>query len=172
MNNSSDLSKIIEEIKSTVNQKSINKVDEIKVMRAMLNDPKFSIGVYDKNLGYIAQRYPREEAVEFVKGIIQSTTGLDSKDSRHLAENYEFSRKDAAFMINNARDFINVYMESGRKLNIMQNENTEASIFTKVINGGKKTIPDNNSGENRDIDVVPYIKLVSSSKCPRYKYKK
>ena len=35
----------------TRNQKSSSKVDEIRVMRTMLNDPNFSISIYDKNKG-------------------------------------------------------------------------------------------------------------------------
>ena len=97
----SELENLIEEIKKSTKQVSINKVDEVRVMKSMLNDNQFRIGIYDKNTGYIGDHCPAEEATMFVKNVIQGATGLDSRDSMHLAEQYEFTNKDAQFMISN-----------------------------------------------------------------------
>lgn len=160
---------IIKDIKANLTQRSVNKIDENKVMRAMLNDPNFSISVYDKSAGYVGQRCPRKEAVKFLKNVISGATGLDRKDSEHLAENYEFTKGDANFMLTNMRDFLQTYTDTGRKINIIQSEKTEASIFTKPIGATNKKVPDkDNPGESKDVTTAPYIKLVSSSKCPKY----
>ena len=166
----SELQLLVEEIKSSTSQVSINKMDEVNVMKCMLNDPNFSLSVYDKK-GYVGQRCPREEAVKFVKNIISATTGLDSKDSKHLAENYEFARKDAVFLLDNMRDFMSVYMDTGRKMNILQTENSDASIYLREVKGGKvKSVPDKeNPGKKKQITTKPFLKLVSQSKCPKYK---
>lgn len=165
----SELEQLVEEIRKSTNQVSINKVDEVKVMKAMLNDPDFSISVYDKNIGYVGQRCPHEEAVNFVKNIISGSTGLDGKDSRHLAENYEFTKRDSNFLLNNMRDFIQVYMDTGRKINVMQSAATEACLFTKEVKATTKTVPDKeNPGQTKKITTSPYIKLVSATKCPKY----
>jgi hypothetical protein len=135
----------------------------------MLNDPEFKLSVYDKNMGYIGQRSPHEEAVNFAKNIISGSTGLDNKDSRHLAENYEFTKRDASFLLDNMRDFLQVYVGTGRKINVMQTAATEASLFTKSVSATNKVVPDkDNPGKSKKITTSPYIKLVSSSKCPRY----
>lgn len=169
MERNEPLEEIIKDIKQNLTQRSINKIDETRVMRAMLNDPDFSISVYDKGTGYVGQRYPRKEAVKFVKNVISNATGLSRKDSEHLAENYEFSKGDANFMLTNMRDFLQVYTDTGRKINIMQTEQTEASLYTKPIAAITKKIPDKeNSGASKNITTNPYIKLVSNSKCPRY----
>ena len=162
---------MISEIKvQTAKQIAINKVDEVKVMKSMLNDPDFSIGIYDKKMGYVGQRCPHNEAVSFVKNVINNATGLDSKDSMHLAENYEFTNKDANFMLTNMRDFLSVYTGIGRKINIVQNENSEAYLFARNIPAGTKTVPDKlNPGSSVKVDVVPFTKIVSTSKCPKYK---
>jgi hypothetical protein len=166
----SEMDQLIEEIKKvTESQTSINKADELRVMTTMLNDKEFSIGVYDKKIGYIGQRSPHDEAVKFVGDIIQRTTGLEKKDSQHLASGLEFTKRDANFLITNMKDFLSVYTDTGRKINIMQNEKTEANLYTKEMAASTKTIPNkDNPKESRTITTSPYVKLVSQSKCPKY----
>ena len=82
----SELEALVSEIKKNTNQIAINKVDEVRVMKSMLNDKNFSIGVYDKTICYVGQRSPHNEAVKFVKNIVAGTTGLDNKDALLLAE--------------------------------------------------------------------------------------
>lgn len=164
-----ELEELVLEIKKGTKQVSINKIDEVRVMKCMLNDKDFELGVYDKSTGYVGQRNPHNEAVNFVKNIISGATGLDGKDSRHLAENYEFTKRDANFLLDNMRDFIQVYTGTGRKINIMQTSATEACLFTKPIEASTKSVPDkDNPGKLKQITTSPYIKLVSASKCPKY----
>lgn len=169
-----ELEQIVSEIKTkTANQISINKVDEVRVMRSMLNDPDFTIGVYDKAQGYIGQKNPHQEAVKFVKNIVAGATGLDNKDAQHLAENYEFTKRDANFLLSNMRDFLYVYTNTGRKINIIQSATTEASLFTKEVGSTTKIVPDKeNPGNKKKVITSPYTKLVSSSKCPKYNAEK
>ena len=165
----SELENLVTEIKKSTSQISINKVDEIRVMKCMLNDSEFNISVYDKNIGYVGQRCPHEEAVGFIKNIISGATGLDGKDSRHLAEKYEFTKRDASFLLDNMRDFLQVYTSTGRKINIMQTGATEACVFTRPVAAGTKCVPDKeNQGTSKKITTAPYIKLVSVTKCPKY----
>lgn len=167
--NKSELELLVQEIKESTNQISINKADEVRVMRSMLNDPEFSISIYDKNLGYIGQRCPHDEAVTFTKNIISGATGLDSKDSKLLASNYEFTKRDATFLLNNMRDFISVYTDTGRKINILQTETAEANLFTRQIPESTKYVPDkDNPGKVKEIKTSAYTKLVSASRSPRY----
>lgn len=169
MGNKSELEQIISDIKRSTSQIAINKVDEVRVMKSMLNDKDFTIGIYDKNNGYIGQKSPHNEAVKFAKNIIAGSTGLDSKDAMHLAENYEFTKKDANFLLDNMRDFLYVYTGTGRKINIVQSATTEASIYTKEVIGGPKNIPDkDNPGKTKIIETSSFTKVVCNSKCPKY----
>lgn len=165
----SELELLVADIKKNTSQIAINRVDENRVMKCMLNDKNFSLGVYDKNLGYIGEKCPHDNAVNFVKNIIMGSTGLDSKDSKHLAENYEFTKRDAGFLLENMRDFMQVYMQTGRKINIMQTGATEACLYTKDISAKSKLVPDKEqSGKSKQITTSPFIKLVSASTCPKY----
>ena len=165
----SEMEQLITEVKKSTSQTAINKVDEVRVMRTMLNDPEYTVGVYDRTIGYIGQRSPYEEARKFVKNIVAGATGLDNKDAQLLANNYEFTKKDANFLLGNMRDFLYSYMQTGRKINVMQSATTEASLFTKEISGGIKLVPDkDNPGSTKQVETTGYTKLVSSSKCPKY----
>lgn len=168
----SELESLVREIRKSTMQISINRVDEVRVMTCMLNDPQFTLGVYDKNQGYIGQKSPREGAVKFVKNIVAGTTGLDQRDSLHLAEHYQFTKKDANFLLDNMRDFIRVYTTTGRKLNVMQTATSESCIFTREVKDGYKSIPDkDNPGKTKEVFTNGYTKLISASKCPKYAMK-
>lgn len=165
----SELQAIITDIRKKSKQISINKVDEVRVMKAMLNDGEYSIGVYDKSQGYIGQHCPHDDAIKFVKNVIQDATGLDAKDAQTIADGYQFKNRDANFLLNNMRDFLYIYTGSGRKINIMQSADTDAAVYIKPIGSQEKLIPDkDNPGKTKKVTTSPYMKLVCSSKCPRY----
>lgn len=168
MNNNSELDNLIKSIKESTKQLGANRIDEVSVMTCMLNDKDFRVGIYDKSDGYIGSRCPANEATMFVKNIIQNATGLDSKDSLHLAESYNFTKKDATFLLSNMRDFMDTYMRTGRKFNILQNEFSEAAIYTKEVASVTKKVPDKDNGTSKEIKTSAFTKLVALSKSPKY----
>ena len=94
------MNELMGEIKeATQKQKSASRVDEIRVMKTMLNDPDFTISIYDKNKGLIGQKCPHEDAVKFLTGTTAAITGLDTKSASELVSKYEFTKKDAIFMV-------------------------------------------------------------------------
>lgn len=157
-----DLMNEIKEI--TKKQQSASKGDEIRIMQTMLNDPEFTTSVYDKTKGLIGTRCPREEAVKFASNLCSTITGLDNKSANELASSYEFTKKDANFLLNNCRDFINTYLSTGRKLPIAQGATVEASLVIRHIEERTKPVP-NGSGE---VKIPAFDKVVSKSKCPKY----
>ena len=94
---------------------------------------------------------------------------MAAKDDAYLAENYEFTKRDASFLLENMRDFLQVYSGTGRKINIMQTAATEACLYTKPVKASSKQVPDkDNPGTTKTITTAPYIKLISLSKAPKY----
>lgn len=162
------MEELMSEIRNaTQKQCSASRVDEIRVMRAMLNDPNFSVSIYDKNKGHIGTRCPREEAVKFAANISSAITGLESKSATELAENYEFTKRDAVFLVDNARDFARTYLSTGRKLPIVQTEDSEASLFYKNVESKEKVIPTTDGGK-QTTTVPAYKKVICRSKSPKY----
>lgn len=153
--------------KVTETQCASSRVDEIRVMRTMLNDPNFEVSIYDKNKGYIGTRCPREEAVKFVGNVSSAITGLESKTAQELAKEYEFTKRDSIFLVENGRDFIKTYLATGRKLPIVQAENAEAAISYKSISSREKVVPTTDGGKQTTI-VPAFNKVVCKSKSPKY----
>lgn len=167
-----ELEIMVEEIKKTSSQTAINKVDELKVMTCMLNDKDFKFDIYQRGNGKVAEVCPHDEMVSLATEIICTGTGLDKNTSNHLASNMTFSKSEARKILDLNKEFIDVYMRTGRKYNLMQNESTEANIYTKDMGPSKKSIPDkDNPGTTKSITTSPYIKLVSQTRCPKYKGK-
>ena len=159
------MKELMSEIKEvTKKQRSANKIDEIRVMKAMLNDPDFEISVYDKNKGLIGTKNIHDEAVKFTANLCSSVTGIDSKSATELASNYEFTKKDAIFMIDTSKTFIQTYLDTGRKINIIQGEDSQADLFTRDIPAKDKTIP----GTNNTTKVPGFSKVICRSKNPKY----
>lgn len=161
------MKELMSEIKETTKkQKSASRVDEVRVMRTMLNDPKFEVSIYDRNKGKIGTRSPREEAIKFVASTASAVTGLDVAQATELAQNYEFTKKDATFLIENARDFTSTYLETGRKLPMVQSAKTEASLIIRHVDQKTKKIPDNMGGGTATVPA--FDKVISKSKSPKY----
>lgn len=162
-----DLMKQIQEI--TMKQKSQNKGDEVAVAQTLLNDPDFQVGIYDKNKGLIGTRNVHEEAVKFVANISAEITGLDKKTAEDLASQYTFTKKDANFIINTSRDFVQTYLKTGRKFNLVQSEDTEANIFLKPTPAKEKLIPTKDG--TKLVKTGAYQKVACKSGCPKYNMK-
>ena len=95
----STVMELVKEIDETRSQCSASSKDEIRIMRAMLNDPEFVVDVYAKN-GVVGQYCPYEDAHDMVANIIKNATKISTKEAEALSENYEFSKSDASTFVN------------------------------------------------------------------------
>jgi hypothetical protein len=122
---------LVTEINNTRSQTSASAKDEIRVMRAMLNDPDFVVDVYGKS-GVEGQYCPYDDAHNMAANIIKGATRMSTKEAEHLAANYEFTKQDACTFIDISKEFINTYIETGRKLPLGGRERSNISISKKV----------------------------------------
>lgn len=155
--------------KVTMKQKSQNKTDEITVAQTLLNDPDFKIGVYDKNKGLIGTRNVHEEAVQFVANVSSEITGLDKKTAEDLASKYTFTKRDAQFVLNTSRDFIQTYLQTGRKFNLVQSADSEANILLKPAPAREKIVPTKDG--TKLVSTCAFNKVSCKSGCPKYNTK-
>lgn len=126
-----DVKSLVNEIDSTRTQTSANAKDENRVMRAMLNDPTFKVDVWSRN-GIENQYCPYDEARTLVSNIIKDTTKISAREADELASKYEFGKQEAGIMIGISKEFINTYIETGRKLPLGGRETSNISIAKKV----------------------------------------
>lgn len=154
----------IKEIINTTTQTSVNKIDEVKVMQCMLNDKDFKIAIYDRSKGYVGSRSPRDNAISLAVDTLSGVTGMSAKEARLLVEDYEFTKKDAQRFVDISKDFIGTYMQSGRKIGIVNDARSDITIGLKYVEEHDKSVPDKETGNIKIIKTPEKLKLSVTSK--------
>lgn len=167
---------LIEDINATRTQASASAKDEIKVMRAMLNDPTYKVDVYGKS-GVEGQYCPYDEARAMVSSILKDTTRMSTKESEELAERYEFGKQESSIMVGLSKEFVNTYLETGRKLPLGGRRDSNIAIAKKTKEARTNNFPvkvgvnDDGSDkyETRDNGTIPaHGSLKVYSSCPEW----
>ena len=131
---------LVNEIKSTISQKTSSNKDEVKIMRAMMNDTEYKVGVYAKN-GMIGEYCPADSAREMAASILHGAAGLTEKESTVLANNYTFGKSEAKCVVELSKEFINTYMHTGRKIALGGRATSDISIGIKEIESSERPFP-------------------------------
>lgn len=137
---SESLLELVNEINQTRSQTSASAKDEVRVMKAMLNDPTYTVDIYSKD-GVVAQYSPYNSARSLVSNIIKDTAKISGKEADELASNYKFGKSEASTMIDLSKEFVNVYMDTGRKLPLGAREKSNISLSRKVKESHPNTYP-------------------------------
>ena len=167
---------LINESNTTRTQASSKAKDEVRVMKAMLNEPEFKVDVYGKS-GVEGQYCPYEESRIMVSNIIKNTTKVSQQEAMSLANSYEFGNQEATIMVGLSKEFINTYIETGRKLPLGGREKSNISIAKKIkearIGNTPKKVGVNADGSDKceSVDGAPIpehgsLKVYSS--CPSW----
>ena len=166
---------IIQQIQTTRTQQSASSKDEVSVMRAMLNDTTYQVGIYGNN-GVVGTYCPSEEARCMLAEQIHKTTKMPLQESTQLANEYEFGRHDAEVQVGLAKEFVNTYMETGRKLPLGVRATSDVSLLRKEIQACDRTYPKkvgiNEDGTDRyekattPVPAHTSIRVISS--CPNH----
>lgn len=166
---------LINEINTTRTQTSASAKDENRVMRAMLNDPTFVVGIYGRS-GLEGTYCPYEEARALVTNIIKETTKIPTKEAIELADNYEFGKQEANIMIGLSKEFINTYLETGRKLPLGGRKDSNISISKKIkkerTGGYPQKVGVNSDGSDKFVEnpnsIPEHGSLKVYSQCPSW----
>lgn len=131
---------LLKEIKDNLSQTSASQKDEIRVMRAMLNDKEYSVSVYGKE-GKVGTMCPSEEARTMAASIISSTAKIPAAEAAKLADDHEFSKAESVSMINISKEFVNTFLQTGRKLPLGGREKSNVAIAAKEIKETQRSYP-------------------------------
>lgn len=137
---SSTVEKMVKDIRDNLSQVSSSHKDEVSVMQAMLNDTSYKVGVYKKD-GLDHTYCPAEEAREMVGRIIASTTKVGAEEAKALGNNYQFTKSDASTMIGISKEFVNTYIQTGRKLPLGGRETSDVSLEYKTVEAKTSGFP-------------------------------
>lgn len=167
---------LINEIKSNLNQRSSSHKDELMIMREMLNDSEYKVGIYNID-GKCGEYSPYESSREMVSNIIENTTKIPKQEAEQLANNYIFSKSDAECMVGISKEFINTYLNTDRKLSLGGRETSNISLLKKevperIINRPKKTGNVNADGSDQ-YEMIPvqtkgYTSVSVTGGCPKW----
>lgn len=159
---------IIKDVKSNVTQCSSSKKDEITVMQAMMNDTNFSVDVYSKG-GKVDEYYPSRELRKVVTNVVASTTHIPVKEATELVNAYEFTRVDAAAIVNMSKEFVNTYLQTGRKLPLGGRKNFDVELMWKNIEDRTTEIPiKSETGERLNTFIPAHGGIKAINPCPEW----
>lgn len=162
-----DARKVIKEVELGCQQKSVSKKDEVTVMKAILNDPSYAVGVYAKE-GKIEDYSPSSDLRKMLTNVISTTTKISSKEAAELVNNYEFTKSDASTMVNVSKEFINSYLPTGRKLALGGRENSNIHLLWKMIPERTAGIPNKNSKDRKSTLIPAHGGIKTSNPCPSW----
>lgn len=164
---------LVHEIATTRTQQSASRKDEIRVMQAMMNDKEFKVATYDKP-GDPEFYCPAEDLRDALSNQIHKATKMSLQEATALANAYEFTKSDATTQVAVSKEFVNTYMQTGRKLPLGVREDSNVSLVQKRIEECERTYPKkvgiNNDGSDRYEKATTHVPAHNSIKvisaCP------
>lgn len=146
------VNELIKEIKSSLGQDRSSQKDEIRVMRAMLNDTSYEVDVYGKS-GVEGTYNPAKDFRGMMVNIVSNTTKVSREEAAGLVENYDVRKTDAETMVNVSKQFIDTFVHTGRKLPIGGRAESNVSLSLKTVPTTtrvfNKKVGVNDDGSNR-----------------------
>jgi predicted DNA-binding protein (UPF0251 family) len=134
------VNELLNDIKSNLSQKSASQKDEVRVMRAMLNDRDYEVGVYGKS-GKVGTFSPAKTARTVVASVMASAAKIPQAEAEKLADAHEFKKSEAAGMVEISKEFVNTFIQSGRKLPLGGREKSDVGLSLKVVEAGVRSYP-------------------------------
>lgn len=168
-----DVKALVHEIATTRTQQSASRKDEIRVMQAMMNDKNFKVATYDTP-GEPKFYCPAQDLREALGNQIHRTTKMGLQEAAALADEYEFTKSDATTQVAVSKEFVNTYMNTGRKLPLGIREDSNVSLVQKRIEECERTYPKkvgiNDDGSDRYEKATTHVPAHNSIKvistCP------
>lgn len=112
----SELTTLLKDINKNLSQKSASQKDEVKVMQTMLNDKDYKPTVYGSNGAPDGTYCPAEDARAMLATAIASSVKISKDEAASLASAHTFTKNEASTFVGVSKEFVNAYMQTGRKL--------------------------------------------------------
>lgn len=132
---------LIKSIREDLKQSSSSSKDEVTVMMAMMNDKSFMVDELGKDGEVVSTYCPAEVADELASNIIKGATKVSSAEAEELAKAYQYGKKEASAMVTLSKEFVNVYLDTGRKMKFGNREGKSLVISQKDKESSTCTFP-------------------------------
>lgn len=169
------VTELIKDVRENLTHASSSHKDEVRIMRAFLNDTSYEVGVYDKT-GKVGSIKPAEEFRGMISNVIASTTKISKDEADALAAKYEAKKSDAESMLTISKEFINTYLQTDRKISLGGRETSNVSLIKKHLEASTRSYPKkvgidaNGAGiyKTDSVEVPPYDSIKVFSPCPSW----
>lgn len=131
---------LLSEISTGLSQTSSSRKDEIRVMQAMLSDPSYEIDVYGKN-GVEGTYNPCADFRSMCASVISNAAKVPAAEATQLMENYSVKKGEATSMVNISKEFVNTFLQTGRKLPLGAREASDISLSLKKVEASTRLYP-------------------------------
>lgn len=134
-------------IKENLKQVASSTKDEVIVMQALLNDVEYKVDIYGPD-GKEGEYMPAVDIRDMFSDVISSTTKITKDEAEVLMGKYTFKKSDAVSMVNFSKEYVNTYIDTGRKLPLGGRATSDVAISRKHIEAGVRTYPSKVAEEN------------------------
>lgn len=156
---------MVSTIKKDLNQSSASSKDEVNIMMAMMNDQTFMVDELGSDGQVVSSYCPAKVAQDLATNIIKGATKVSNAEAEELAKNHQFGKKEATAMVTLSKEFVNVYLDCGRKLKFGNREGKSLVLSQKDKESSKCTFP-KRVGYGEDGKAIYQL---SSAEIPAYK---
>lgn len=132
---------MVSTIKKDLRQASASAKDEVSVMMAMVNDKTFTVDEFGNDGKVVSTYCPAEVAQDLAASIIKGSTKVSNAEAEELAKNHQFSKKEASAMVTLSKEFVNTYLDTGRKLKFGDREGKSLVLSQKDKEASTCTFP-------------------------------
>lgn len=152
MTENNTVTELIKEIGDNLSQTSSSRKDEIRIMTAMLNDPSYEVAIYGKD-GIEGTYNPAEDFRSMCASVISNAAKVPIAEATQLVSDYSVRKSEATTMVNISKEFVNTFLQTGRKLPLGAREKSDVSLSLKKVDATTRMYPQkigvNDDGSDR-----------------------
>lgn len=143
---------LLDEISTGLSQVSSSRKDEVRIMQAMLSDPSYEVSIYGKD-GVEGTYNPTNDFRSMCASIISNAAKVPTAEATQLMDGYAVRKGEASSMVNISKEFVNTFLQTGRKLPLGAREKSDISLSLKKVEASTRLYPQkvgvNDDGSDR-----------------------
>lgn len=159
---------LIASIKDNLVQANTSHKDEVAVMQSMLSDPTYEVTVYGHS-GPTGTYNPCKDFRGMCSSIIANTAKVNQAEAANLMEGYVPKRTEAESMVSISKEFVNTFLQTGRKLSLGGRETSNIALTLRKVPETTRSCPHKNADgtyQRVPTTIPAHDALKVSASCP------
>lgn len=130
---------LLKEISTGLSQTSSSRKDEVRIMQAMLSDPTYTVSVYSRD--GVEKYNPAQEFKSMCASVMSNTAKISNAEATKLMSDYTVHKNEASAMVNLSKEFVNTFLQTGRKLPLGGRAKSDVSLSLKQVEATTRSYP-------------------------------